>query len=80
MLYLFAKAGKANSNNTYYQFWQQDNHPIELDLHSGILPQKLDYIHQNPVRAGFVDRASAYIYSSAIDYEEGKGILGITLL
>lgn len=80
MLFLFAKAGKANSNNTHYQFWQQDNHPIELDLHSGILLQKLDYIHQNPVKAGWVSMASAYIYSSAIDYEDGKGILEIALL
>lgn len=80
MLYLFAKAGKANNNNTHYQFWQQDNHPIELDLHSEMIWQKLDYIHQNPVKARFVDRASAYIYSSAIDYEDGKGILEITLL
>jgi hypothetical protein len=80
MLYLFAKAGKANSNNTHYQFWQQENHPIELDLHSGVIQQKLDYIHQNPVKAGVVDRASAYVYSSAVDYEDGKGILEITML
>jgi putative transposase len=31
MLWMFARAGKKNSNNTNYQFWQQDNHPIELN-------------------------------------------------
>ena len=32
MLPLFKEAGKANSNNTAYQFWQQSNHPILLDI------------------------------------------------
>src|SRR5690606_9361856 len=26
----FQKAGMKNSNNQNFQFWQQDNHPIEL--------------------------------------------------
>ncbi|WAC40110.1 REP-associated tyrosine transposase [Pedobacter sp. SL55] len=81
MLFLFAKAGKGNSNNTHYQFWQHDNHPIELDLHNTrVLQQKLAYIHQNPVKAGLVSMASSYIYSSAIDYEGGRGVLKIMLL
>jgi putative transposase len=80
MLYLFAKAGKQNSNNTNYQFWRQDNHPIELDFHSNMFEQKLNYLHENPVEAGLVKKASDYLYSSAIDYEEGKGLLEIDVL
>src|SRR5476651_2102105 len=30
LLNSFKKAGAANSNNTKNQFWQQNNHPIEL--------------------------------------------------
>jgi hypothetical protein len=30
-LWLFERAGKSNSNNTHYQFWQQHSHPIELN-------------------------------------------------
>ena len=30
MLWLFRSAGQYNSNNTNYQFWQQENHPVEL--------------------------------------------------
>ena len=30
MLWIFKKAGERNSNNKNYQFWRQDNHPIEL--------------------------------------------------
>ena len=30
MMNAFGKAGTKNANNKIYQFWQQDNHPIEL--------------------------------------------------
>lgn len=30
MLWMFERAGKKNSNNKNYQFWRQDNKPIEL--------------------------------------------------
>ena len=30
MLWLFRQAGEANAKNSNYQFWQQENHPIEL--------------------------------------------------
>ncbi len=42
--------------------------------------QKLDYIHNNPVEAGFVTKAEEWKYSSAIDYYEGKGLLEIIKL
>lgn len=80
MLFLFAKAGKQNSNNKNNQFWRQDNHPIELDFHSDLFEQKLNYIHNNPVDAGIVKKASDYLYSSAVDYEEGQGLLKIDVL
>jgi putative transposase len=44
-----------NSNNQGFQLWQQDNYPIELPTPER-LQQKLDYIHNNPVAAGFVYR------------------------
>jgi REP-associated tyrosine transposase len=28
ILWMMGKAGKSNSNNKDFQFWQQDNHPI----------------------------------------------------
>ncbi|HEY0656564.1 MAG TPA: transposase [Chryseosolibacter sp.] len=30
LLWLFERAGRHNKNNTRYQFWQQNNQPIEL--------------------------------------------------
>ena len=38
--------------------------------------QKLDYIHNNPVGAGFA-KPEEWKYSSAIDYYGGKGLLEI---
>ncbi len=79
MLAMMEKAGSNNSNNNGWQFWQQDNHPIELS-NEIIRRQKLDYLHNNPVEAGFVIKAEEYLYSSAMDYYGGKGLLPIKLL
>ena len=37
-------------------------------------------ITANAIEAGYVERAEDYIYSSAIDYSEGKGMVAITVL
>ena len=79
MFKLFKQAGENNSNNTNCQFWQQDNHPIEL-TDATMQEQRLNYIHENPVRAGFVYKAEDYVYSSACDYGGTKGLLDLLLL
>ena len=79
MLAIFGNAGLYNSNNKEYQFWQQDNKPIELWSNETI-EQKLNYIHTNPVKAGFVSEPWHWNYSSAIDYSGGKGILELILI
>ena len=60
-------AGKYNGNNKDFQFWQQHSHPIELSS-AALIEQTLDYIHLNPVAAGFVDIPEAWTNSSARDY------------
>ena len=80
MLWIFKKAGEGNHRNKDYQFWQQDNHPIELD-HDEIIQSKMDYLHENPVRAGIVRMEKDYIYSSGIDYYgDEKGLIEIDFL
>ncbi|WP_198532947.1 hypothetical protein [Salinivibrio sp. MA440] len=39
--------------------------------------QKIDYIHQNPVKRGYVDEAAHWRYSSARDYEGASGLLAV---
>jgi len=79
MLKLFKYYAKYNKNNTKYQFWKQDNRPIELSSPKWI-NQKLAYIHLNPVRAGIVDKAADYLYSSAGRYIGGEGQIEMELL
>jgi putative transposase len=62
-----------------HQQRREDNHPIEL-YNAEILQQKMDYIHNNPVAAGFVDDPAYYLYSSARDFCEKKGMLDITFM
>lgn len=79
MMWIFKSAGERNSNNTYFQFWQQDNHPEILES-TLFIQQKLTYLHENPVKAGIVFEPWGYRYSSAIDYAGGKGLLDIDFL
>ena len=67
MLNIFSYTGKNNNNNKEFQFWKQDYHPIELDTPEK-MKQRLDYLHENPVRGGLVWEPWHYKYSSAIDY------------
>ena len=78
MLWIFRRHGTRNSNNTHYQFWQQDNHPIELN-NNALLAQRLNYVHQNPVRAGICYTAADYLYSSAGQYGGGEAVLAVKL-
>ena len=79
LLWFFEREGRQNPNNETYQFWQQGNHPIEL-WSNIVIDQKLDYIHNNPVTAGWVDEPEHYLYSSARDYADGKGLIDILLM
>ncbi|WP_420319182.1 REP-associated tyrosine transposase [Ekhidna sp.] len=79
MLEIFKKAGVNNSNNQNYQFWRQDNRPIEI-FSNDVIDQKMNYVHQNPVEAGLVENAEDYLYSSARDYAGIKGLIDIEFL
>ena len=79
MLYRFSYNAKYNSRIEDYKVWQDGYHGIECN-YSGILLQKLHYTHNNPVRAEIVSEPEHYLYSSAIDYAGGKGLLDILLL
>lgn len=64
MLMAFRKNGRKNKLNHFHQFWQNGSHPVAL-YSNNVIQQKVDYIHLNPVKAGFVDEPSKYYYSSA---------------
>jgi len=77
LLKMFRNEGESNNNK--FQLWQPESHPVAL-VTAKIAHQKLEYIHYNPVEAGFVKHTNAWLYSSAVDYNGGKGLLDIILL
>jgi putative transposase len=47
-----------------YSLWQQEKNVFSIFSES-VFMQKVNYIHNNPVRAGIVDRPIDYLWSSA---------------
>lgn len=56
-----AKYQKQNAEN---MFWQKTNHPVDC-YSPKVMMQKINYVHENPVRAGLVKNAGDWWYSSA---------------
>jgi len=47
-----------------YRFWMEGNAPKKVENH-GFYVQKLNYIHENPVRKGYVAHPEYWFWSSA---------------
>ncbi len=67
LLWMMQRAGEKNKRNGAFQFWQQHNHPIQLD-NVEMTKQRLDYIHNNPVEQGFVQKTEEWADSSCAAY------------
>ncbi|MBI4377577.1 MAG: transposase [Nitrospinae bacterium] len=70
---------KSYKRESDYQVWQEGFHP-QMIITEDMLRQKIEYIHNNPVKRGFVERPEYWIYSSAENYLSGKGCLEIDLI
>ncbi len=70
------KTGRAEN----YKIWKDDNHAINVERFDVDTKQKIEYIHQNPVRNGLVDFAEEYLYSSARNYLDKKGLISVEIL
>jgi len=64
LLRLFGDFAKGNKQYDKYHIWNYTDHPVALYSNS-VIDSKMEYIHQNPVRAGLVTEAEYYKYSSA---------------
>ncbi len=76
MLRLFRHAAKRQNKAGNFQVWTHENHALEVYGNS-FIQSKVDYIHNNPVRAGIVGGAEDYKYSSACTYDDQEGLLDI---
>jgi putative transposase len=60
-------ARKSHKADQRYQLWQEGIHPQAI-LAEEVLKQKIEYLHYNPVRRGYVDCPEQWRYSSARQY------------
>jgi REP element-mobilizing transposase RayT len=67
---------KRGKNQSTYQIWQEGYHPKQISTEK-ILRQKINYVHFNPVKRGYVDKPEDWRYSSARDYLGQLGLLEI---
>jgi len=61
-----------------YQVWQEGLHPKQLKSVK-MINQKIGYIHNNPVKSGFVDKLTDWRYSSARNYNGEDGLIQVSL-
>ena len=55
---------KAHKQETTYQVWQEGMQP-KLIQSEAMMMEKINYIHNNPIKRGYVDEAKHWRYSSA---------------
>lgn len=79
LLERFREAGKLNRKITNYKFWKDGNHAIEV-YSERVIWQKINYIHQNPVKELFVQKPEEYLFSSARNYIEKEGLIDVVCL
>jgi len=73
---IFLKKFRVNLKDREYQFWKRNSLSIEI-FSEKVFLQKLNYIHQNPVRARMVYNSIDYYFSSANFYENNIDPFGI---
>jgi hypothetical protein len=67
---------RAHKTDLEYQFWQEGVH-AELVFSEAMMREKLDYIHANPVKRGYVNLAEHWRYSSAANYAGLAGLINV---
>jgi REP element-mobilizing transposase RayT len=70
----FAK--REHKTDREYQFWQEGVH-AELVFSEKMMREKLDYIHNNPVKRGYVNLPEHWRYSSAANYAGSRALIDI---
>jgi REP element-mobilizing transposase RayT len=67
LLHMFEYFARFKQQNARHMFWDKTNHPVELSSPE-LFDQTMDYIHNNPVEAGYVLQPEMWTYSSACTF------------
>lgn len=76
---VFEYHAKHNKIAKGIQLWTHENHEVELSSNN-MIDSHLDYIHENPVRAGWLEKEGDYMYSSAGNYSGLSSLLEIDFI
>src|SRR5262249_17977293 len=79
ILKLFKIAAAKHKRNSEFQLWTHENHAEHI-YSAKFTDQKINYIHENPVKAGIVSKPEDYLYSSARNYAGEPGLLPVTII
>ena len=74
---LQSRKARHRRGNTH-QFWQDGSHPEEI-VGAEMMRSKLEYVHVNPVRRGYVDDPVHWRYTSARDYAGLEGLVPVNI-
>jgi putative transposase len=81
MLLRFEEYGKSLKRIEKFHLWQNCSSPLRIDHEQPrLLPDRIGYIHENPIREGIVEAPEAYIYSSARDYAGIRGLVNVKVI
>jgi len=74
--YQLAFYKKVHKKDSQHQLWQEGYQP-KLILSDKIMRKKIEYIHNNPIKKGYVDEDWHWRYSSARVYKGLDGVIDI---
>jgi REP element-mobilizing transposase RayT len=79
LLEKFKANKKEYKTESVHQIWQEGFHPKEI-LNNSILKQKIEYIHNNPVKENYCLKTEDWVYSSAGFYGHGtKSLISLKI-
>lgn len=76
MLSKFEFEAKRTGRATNYKLWQDGFHPVILDNRKK-MEQRVNYIHYNPIEAGYVLNEKDWINSSYLAYQDNTPRLNV---
>ncbi|WP_069130020.1 REP-associated tyrosine transposase [Rhodohalobacter halophilus] len=77
-LFKLRKAKNPRHSDSVHQIWQEGYYPKKI-FGDEMMIQKIEYIHNNPVKRGFVDRPEDWRYSSMRNYLGMESLIPVTL-
>jgi putative transposase len=67
----------AHKTDRVFQLWQEGSKPKQISSEE-MMQQKIEYIHDNPVKRGYIDDPVHWRYSSARNYAGQDGVIEVT--